>query len=41
MLGYWKDEEKTKEAINSSNWCLSGYVGISKDLAPVHLHLIN
>lgn len=26
MLGYWKDEEKTRETINSSNWFISGYV---------------
>jgi len=24
MLGYWRDEEKTKEAINNCNWFITG-----------------
>jgi long-subunit acyl-CoA synthetase (AMP-forming) len=26
MIGYWRDEQKTKESINESKWYKSGYI---------------
>lgn len=32
MLGYWEDEEKTKEMIGPDNWLKTGLVNLSKKI---------
>ncbi|XP_074596928.1 medium-chain acyl-CoA ligase ACSF2, mitochondrial-like [Brevipalpus obovatus] len=37
MLGYWEDPDKTREAINSSNWFISGDIATMDDKGYIKL----